>query len=342
MNKKLLAVSDNLQCDINIGDYVQALAASQFLNGRVGWVERERLKEYDGEPCKVIMNAWYMHHKEQWPPSDKIKPLFVAMHINSMVRDRFVQKDSIEYLKKYEPIGCRDTYTEDLLKKKGIDAYFSGCLTLTLGYKYKSSCCNGKTYIVDPFFKIMKRSLYWKISAFFAFLMHPKATFQIRKKRRLKQSLSIGQILDCAWFVKLYTGIFSMQFLLESEFISQEGPEYGEKFKSNDELLLEAERLIKDYSKASLVVTSRIHCALPCTAMEVPVIYIEDKNLPENSKCRLGGLRELFNIVQFEESKLTPLFNIKGKISANNRPQIKTNYRVLADSLIRKCISFMK
>lgn len=40
MNKKLLAVSDNLQCDINIGDYVQALAASQFL-----MVELDGLKE---------------------------------------------------------------------------------------------------------------------------------------------------------------------------------------------------------------------------------------------------------------------------------------------------------
>ena len=37
-------------------------------------------------------------------------------------------------LKKYEPIGCRDLKTTDKLKNKGIDAYFSGCLTTTIDF----------------------------------------------------------------------------------------------------------------------------------------------------------------------------------------------------------------
>ncbi|MHB9292886.1 hypothetical protein Holit_01999 [Hollandina sp. SP2] len=41
----------------------------------------------------------------------------------------------IKYLKKHEPIGCRDYGTVKLLGKYGINAYFSGCLTLTLGRK---------------------------------------------------------------------------------------------------------------------------------------------------------------------------------------------------------------
>lgn len=93
-----------------------------------------------------------MAQPENWSPSKHINPLFVAFHINSKVRDSMLSKESIEYLKKYEPIGCRDTYTMDLLKGKGIDAYFSGCMTLTLGYKYKRKVCGNKVYFVDPYY----------------------------------------------------------------------------------------------------------------------------------------------------------------------------------------------
>lgn len=71
---------------INIGDYIQALAAAQFFDSIDTLIERERLDEYDGEKVKMIMNGWYMHHPEHWPPSPKIRPLFVAFHINSAVR----------------------------------------------------------------------------------------------------------------------------------------------------------------------------------------------------------------------------------------------------------------
>lgn len=340
MKHKLLAVRENLPCDINIGDYIQALASAQFIAHKDGWVERELLKEYSGDPCKVIMNAWYMHNPEQWPPSPDIDPLFVAMHINSMVRERFLQDDSLAYLKGHEPIGCRDKYTAENLCKKGIKAYFSGCMTLTLGYKYKTSKCSGKTYIVDPFFKIKKRPFSWKLQAACAFLRYPVMSLRIREKRKIKYPLSIGQLLDAAWFVKRYSEVFSRDFLLDSEYISQEEPEFKQKTTNNDELLEWAEVLVKKYAEASLVVTSRIHCALPCTALDVPVIYIEDKNLPENSRCRLGGLRELFNIVLFDETKLIPQFAVKGKISKSNYPAIKLDYRPIAESLIERCRAF--
>ncbi|WP_264821067.1 polysaccharide pyruvyl transferase family protein [Acinetobacter schindleri] len=32
--------------------------------------------------------------------------------------------------------------------------------------------------------------------------------------------------------------------------------------------------MLEKYSTAKLVITSRIHCALPCLAMGTPVIYI--------------------------------------------------------------------
>ena len=73
MKYKLLSVSKSPKLvGINIGDYIQALAAAQFYPHIDGFIDRdEDLKDYDGEPCKVIMNGWNMHNPENWPPSKK-------------------------------------------------------------------------------------------------------------------------------------------------------------------------------------------------------------------------------------------------------------------------------
>lgn len=341
MKQKLLVVGSNLPCDINIGDYIQAVAASQYLNRIDGYIEREQLKEYEGDDCTVIMNGWYMHNPEQWPPSNRIKPLFVSFHMNKMVVEKFLSNASIDYLKKNQPIGCRDTYTMELLRNKGVNAYFSGCLTLTLGLNYKSQYCSGKTYFVDPYFKILNRSLFWKFKASLYFAYNIFDTLKIIKVRRQKTPMSIGKLLDNAWFLKTYSQVFDRKLLLNSNYIYHESPYYKDKLKTNEERILYAKDLIKNYSEASLVVTSRIHCALPCTGMEVPVIYIENEEQDEISFCRLGGLKELFNIVKFKNCNLYHNLNIKGKISENNYPQIKFNYRDIAKKLQFICENFI-
>ena len=119
----------------NIGDYIQALAASQYYPQIDGFIDREELDEYEGEEAKVIMNGWYMHSPEHWPPTDRIRPLLVSFHICSAVKDFFTAERSLAWLKKHEPVGCRDKFTEELLGNCGIRTWFSACLTLTLGMK---------------------------------------------------------------------------------------------------------------------------------------------------------------------------------------------------------------
>ena len=160
MEYKLLGISENVK-SINIGDYIQVLAASQFIPTNTGFIQREYLKQYSGPEAKVIMNGWYMHHPENWPPSNLIHPLFVAFHINILAKEQLLSEDSVNYLKKHTPIGCRDLDTLALLKSKKIDSYFSGCLTLTLGLKYKSVKKEDNIYIVDPYIKIIKTPLFF-------------------------------------------------------------------------------------------------------------------------------------------------------------------------------------
>lgn len=337
MKYKLLAVST--EREVNIGDYIQALASAQFLPHIDGFIQREELKEYNGEECKIIMNGWYMHHAQHWPPSDKISPLYVAVHFNSLVKNKLFSEESLSYLKRYEPIGCRDFYTRDLLNSYGINAYFSGCMTLTLGYKYKNEKRENKCYFVDPYF-VTKWNLPNLIRNFVYLIFHWRSISIIAKKHpETKKGLRKKMILTT--FFREYSKVFSKDTLLEAEYICQQSTYYKDKFNNDFDRLYEAERLIKKYAKAKLVVTSRIHCALPCLGLETPVIYTEDTNQSEASACRLGGLKELFTTIKWDKNHLINEFHIKERISIENPPQNKATWKNHAIKLVQTCQNFM-
>jgi len=67
-----------------------------------------------------------MHNINKFPPSDKITPIFISVHVNN---EKLISRN-IKYFKKYEPIGCRDEATVKLFEKYGITATFTRCLTL--------------------------------------------------------------------------------------------------------------------------------------------------------------------------------------------------------------------
>ncbi len=121
---------------INIGDEIQSLAQMRFLPQIDYYVARECINEFkpekENERVKLIMNAWWMWRYKNFPPSEYIDPLFVSFHLREAIRHKFLKPDTLEYLKKHAPIGCRDTGTVEYFKENGIDAYFTGCLTTTL------------------------------------------------------------------------------------------------------------------------------------------------------------------------------------------------------------------
>ncbi|MCH3954017.1 MAG: polysaccharide pyruvyl transferase family protein [Eubacterium sp.] len=120
----------------NIGDEIQSVAAMRFLPQIDYYIPRERVDEFHsdhGEKVKLFMNAWWMWEKKHFPPSEDIDPIFLSFHLREAFRnDTFMRDEVVEYLKKHGPIGCRDTGTAAFLQKYGIDAYFTGCLTMTL------------------------------------------------------------------------------------------------------------------------------------------------------------------------------------------------------------------
>lgn len=345
INKFAVIVHESAN-SVNIGDYIQALASAQFLPQVNTFLEREKIGEYDGDRIKVIMNAWYMYDKKQWPPSEKIQPLFIAMHINKTAMNIFSTKQSIDYLKKYSPIGCRDKATEKYIKSLGIKAYFSGCMTLTLGLKYKSDIHNGKVYFVDPAMPNIGK-FNKQICLLFNYFRYKKKICNIFKKKYPSVKCMYKdrrRWLSTVAFYLEYRKLFDEDLIINAEYICQEDSSYKTNFKNHYERFIEAERLIKLYAKAKLVITSRIHCALPCTGLETPVIYTYQNSQDENSSCRMDGLLQLFNVVNIDKDGhiYTSLnFNSKNKISNNNLPIIKNEWKDLANEMIERCKRFI-
>lgn len=329
MKNALMIVSPNKYNILNIGDYIQALAAQQYLGHIDVYIDRDyELSTYNGDPVNMIMNGWYMDHPENFPPSDKIHPFYIAVHINKLALPEILRDECIEHFKKYQPIGCRDYHTVELLKDKGIDAYFSGCLTLTLGKKYKWSGERKGIYMVEPYFSTYNFSKRPKmiLKAFCTLITNYSKIKIISSK---KKETSLRALLHNSIFFREYRKCFDEKILLEAEYISQANLEIAQL--SVEERFDYAKELIQKYSKAKLVITSRIHCGLPCLGLETPVIYTLNKQSISISTDRFGGLIDLFNVIEWNKDSLN--FPTRKKITIDNIPQNKNNWKIIAEKL---------
>lgn len=82
----------------------------------------------------LIAFGWYMHAlmegRFDFPFHPGARPIFISFHCR---RRNLLSDDSIEYLRRYGPVGCRDWSTVYLLLSVSVPAFFSGCITTTIG-----------------------------------------------------------------------------------------------------------------------------------------------------------------------------------------------------------------
>jgi hypothetical protein len=374
MVKNGLLVCKGTGYDKNIGDYIQSLAAEMFFDKIDIFVEREELSSYKSYPdkTKVIMNGWFMWYPENFPPSNDIIPLFISFHIVPNIAEKMLTSQNVEYLKKYGPVGCRDISTQKLLEKYGIPCYFSGCLTLSLGNKYKSDEKSGEIIFVDPYYECLITSkkgpsLKLIVRAIKTGIQYPTMVRKICKSikydsildkivRRLfkAEQFKISWILKmerwfhAASFYNIYSKKFDDDLLGKAVFIKHQVLQ--STFHSEEDKYNYAKTLLKRYAEAYLIITSRIHCALPSLALETPVIFTTSDALESGeinmsrSKGRFGGLSNLFLTMKYTKSGLVELdeqLKITGKINVNTKIQNKTDFYLLQSSLIEKCKKFV-
>jgi len=249
------------------------------------------------------------------------------------------------------------------LEKYGIPCYFSGCLTLTLGERYLSKEKSGEIIFVDPYYEwhrqysTGRRLFNVLFKSFITILLHPttiiklyqriqyESDFQYAKKYRTIRSF-FEKIFRTAAFYRAYSTIFSDDVLTTAAFVTHSVPQ--KQFKGDREKLDYAEELVKRYARAKLVVTSRIHCALPCLGVETPVIFVTSDNLESDrtirSAGRFGGLIELFRVARYRDHKLTTddeYLKKFTKITPTTNIENKPDYLKLKQLLISKCREFI-
>lgn len=337
----------------NIGDYIQSIAGAQFFDTTDCYVDREKLNTFDpASQVNAIMNGWYMWFPENFPPVTKyLNPLWVSVHIRPIIEDRMLTPSGVEYLKKYAPIGARDLHTMRTLQKHGVDSYFSGCLSLTLGNTYK--CDEHKTgpvYFVDPYYEFPyegglnnKKNILLgciRIIEYFPKLLKFANRFSDRIIGTKLKYLGFKKWICAAYFYRAYHKVFADNVLLNAEFISHNV--HIEDVETNEKLLEYADHLLKKYSHAKLVVTSRIHCALPCLGLNTPNIFVMSPNLKKEAYTpggRLEGLVELFRVLSLQDHKWDSDDSILSSIIKNKKItsdlEIKnlSSYKVFRDRL---------
>ena len=125
----------------NIGDEIQSIAARRFLPNVDTYIDRDDISikgstNISDNQIKLIMNGWFTHKPENWPPKLKqLDPLLISMYVDQKNKDvikAFLSEESLNFLKKFGPVGARDKTTLKFLKQNNIPSYFSGCITLTL------------------------------------------------------------------------------------------------------------------------------------------------------------------------------------------------------------------
>lgn len=295
----------------NIGDEIQSLAAERFLPKIDKFVHREKLNFYKGPKIKMILNGWFMEYPNNWPPSEKIKPLFISFHINDKSQECMNSKKSIEYFKKHEPIGCRDHTTKDFLLKNKVNAYFSGCLTLTL--KKKGFKKNNKIVFVDidnDVVRDFKKKYGDRVEEY----THWACSI---KEKRIKKFLKKYKIINKFKDSKLGNIIKKIFFW--------EKLDTKQKFE-------QAKKMLEIYEKAKLVITERIHVALPCLALKTPVIFV----IKDKHDSRFKGILELFNTISVEK-----LRKEKSSLNLEDYKKNPNKYKKLRKNNIEKCKNFI-
>ena len=294
----------------NVGDEVQTLAALQYLPQVDHWLDRDLLERYR-ELGKVflICNGWFKFRpREGWPPPENLKPLLISFY--AYQSGHLIREDLVEFYQSVRPIGCRSMDTLREFERAGVSAYFSGCLTLTLKNRFSER--SDDVYIVDVDENMLSRLVPSSV--------RHKAIYVTHQLERPYQGL-IG--------FRVARMLFRLMKEVEGKdpkrrVLSKLREHYFEAWHKAK--LQRARDLLALYSRAKLVVTGKLHCAMPCLALGTPVVLLKEG---VDSDRRFDGLYQL--VRHCSDTNGRALINWE-------RPEPNSDlYLPLAESLRRSC-----
>lgn len=283
----------------NIGDDIQTLAGMQFLPQVDYMIPRENMYDFrtdSNEPVAVIMNGWFMWEKYNWPPAKCIIPKFVSFHYSI---------HSVDVRKGAPPAD---------------DLFLSGVASEYLNSKGPIGCRDEFTHNY-----MQKNNVDSYVSGCLTLAL-PK--MEIREVERLYICLVDVEKPVQEMIKKQLEGSD-----LEIKVITHKASHYLTEKPSWEERLENVKELLTTYQNAHCVVTSRLHCALPCMAMETPVAIITDKL----NGIRLGQYKDMVYSTTTKQ-----FLNHEFEYDFKNPPPNSDKYLALREKMIGDCKEFVE
>lgn len=122
---------------------------------------------------------------------------------------------------------------------------------------------------------------------------------------------------------------------LDIRVISQESEDPIDPASSFEQRLQNAADWLQVYQNARAVITTRLHCAMPCLALQTPVLLLSDHGIEE--KGRFDGLSELATHASTED-----FVNGHVAFDLNAPPANPPHYLALRNELLAKIQAFVK
>ena len=145
-------IDGNRSSSVNIGDDLQLIAVESLYKkmgidyADVVRIGLSQLSSYDGEYV-ILPVSFPLYGYRDGLNITMFSPKIIPVFLGLSVMGGNISEEEIIYLRRFEPIGCRDYYTVKWLREKNICAYLNGCLTATLPKLYSGKGTD--VYLVD-------------------------------------------------------------------------------------------------------------------------------------------------------------------------------------------------
>ena len=213
------------KCANNIGDNIQIIAIDHIYEhmglekSDIVYIDTNELATYVGEPVVLPVTMPLIEYCENGQ-AGRFSPYIIPCYLGLTFPNNLLTESEIQHYKKYEPIGCRDEYTLNTLRRYQINCYLHGCITQTFPEREENKN-QSDIYIVDVDSSVL---------SYIPERIRNKAIYRTH----------------------LYSDLLNPK---------EKAMEQYEEYKK--------------YAK--LVITSLLHCAVPCMAAGIPVIMLRCK-----------------------------------------------------------------
>lgn len=221
----------------NLGDDTQSYAIALHLPRIDAWIDRDAMADLRlDSPHRYVTNSWFFLGNDARLPTPQLEPVF---HGISLGREELLSAPWLDYFRKFGPVGCRDLRSAERLQASGVDAFWSGCLTLFIGAHYAPVPPEARKgiYIIDVAEEVAERTV-------------PKF---IRDR-----AIRFGNEIDPLIVHRT-----------------------GHRFAA-------VHRLMHRLAHAELVITRRLHIALPCVGFGTPVLALPNARISD-ARLRFSG-----------------------------------------------------